>query len=137
MDLIERNQLKDKVILLGMIQDRTKLSELFRAVDIFVLPSRREGLPNVVLEAMASGLPVIVTPLPGLESVIENTKTGIIVPFEDSAAIKSSIIHLINNPELGLNLGRSASQYVQKNHSFTKWQSDMKTVYESIINTSH
>lgn len=136
-DLIERNQLKDKVILLGMIQDRTKLSELFRAVDIFVLPSRREGLPNVVLEAMASGLPIIVTPLPGLDKVIENMKTGIVVPFEDNSAIKNSIIHLINNPEFGHNLGRSAFQYVQKNHSFTKWQSDMKTVYESIINTSH
>jgi len=59
--LLNKNNLNERVFITGLIQDRQKLSEIYRASDIFVFPSNNEGLGNVVLEAMASGLPVVVS----------------------------------------------------------------------------
>ena len=64
---LRKDQLDGQVQFLGLVQDRSVLADLFRSADIFVFPSRREGLGNVVLEAMATRLPVIASQLPVLE----------------------------------------------------------------------
>jgi len=81
---IERN-----VHFLGV---RNDVPRLLKSSDCFVLPSRWEGLPGVVLEAMAAGLPVVATDLPGVREIAEHTNQITIVPIEDEVALSEAII---------------------------------------------
>jgi glycosyltransferase involved in cell wall biosynthesis len=76
---------------------RRDIAEMLGAMDIFVLPSVREGLPMVVLEAMASRKPVIATRVGGISKVIKNEENGILVEPKDVVALRNSIIDLMNN----------------------------------------
>ncbi len=75
------------------------LAEVYRAASVFVLPSIEEGLPQSVLEAMASGLPVILTPNTGGEDLIEHGREGLIVPMRDPAAIADAILSLYEDED--------------------------------------
>ena len=69
-----------------------ELPELYRAHDAFVLPSRNEGMSNTVLEAMASGLPVIVTDVGGTAELVEGN--GVVVPVDDEGALRGAVVAL-------------------------------------------
>jgi glycosyltransferase involved in cell wall biosynthesis len=93
------------VILLGTRRD---IPQLLSAMDIFVLPSLWEGLPNALIEAMAAGKAIIATDIPPIREIINSEKIGILVPVKDSKAIGSSIELLLNNKTLTDNFGKSA-----------------------------
>lgn len=95
---IKKYRSKENIIFLGK---RTDIPKLLKISDIFVLPTLGEGMSNAILEAMATGLPAIVTDIPQNKEVIEEGKTGVLVPHRDSASIAKSIIKIINNPQLG------------------------------------
>ena len=67
--------------------DRDDIPDLLRAMDIFVLPSRNEGISNTILEAMATGLPIVATDVGGNPELVEAGRTGALVPPSDSAAL--------------------------------------------------
>lgn len=85
--------------------DHDKLPEYYFDADIFVLPSLAEGMPNVVLEAMGSGLPVVATNVPGSEELVRNGENGFLVPARDTDALAQALIPLINNRQLQENMG--------------------------------
>jgi GalNAc-alpha-(1->4)-GalNAc-alpha-(1->3)-diNAcBac-PP-undecaprenol alpha-1,4-N-acetyl-D-galactosaminyltransferase len=86
----------------------------FMAADIFVLPSRYEGMPNSLLEAMSCGLPVVVSDASaGPLEVVEHEKTGLIVPCDDVEALGAAIARLARNPELRRSLGAAGAATVQ------------------------
>lgn len=86
--------LQDVVHFLGSLSpDQLKLP--LSAADVFVLSSRNEGWANVILEAMACGLPVIATDVGGNAEVISNEKLGSIVPFDDAEALKNSLLQAL------------------------------------------
>ena len=118
----------------GMISDRKKLAEAYQAADVFVFPSRNEGLPNVVLEAMACGLPVIVSDLPGLKGVIRSGEDGVIVPIGDSEALRREIPKIALDQNYASTLGRNARLYIETVHSFDAWQKDIAAYYKKIMN---
>jgi glycosyltransferase involved in cell wall biosynthesis len=124
--------ISDRVVFTGLIEKRDKLSTYYRASDIFVFPSRNEGLPNVILEAMATGLPAIVTRLPGLERVVTQNESGLFVPVGDAGLLTNSIIRLSDDPVLAQKLGDNARCYIELNHSFVAWQQQMVEIYLSI-----
>ena len=68
-----------------------KLIEVYRLADIFVLPSYMEGLPNVILEAMASRLPIITTPVGNIPDIVKEGQTGIFVPPKDVIKLAQSL----------------------------------------------
>jgi glycosyltransferase involved in cell wall biosynthesis len=88
--------IKKHVIFLGQRKD---IPELLMAMDIFVLPSIKEGLPIALLEAMAAKRPVIATRVGAIPKVIENKDTGILVEPKDIKGLRDAIMNLINDPE--------------------------------------
>jgi glycosyltransferase involved in cell wall biosynthesis len=88
---------------------QTQLADLYRAADVFVLPTLTEGMPLVVLEAMASGLPVIAT-AHGSSDIIEDGVDGFIVPIRDPAAIAQKLETLYQDPSLRARIGRKARE---------------------------
>ena len=97
-------RLQDQVTLTGKLGHDEVLNRM-RAADLFVLPCRvdadgdRDGIPNVILEAMATGLPVVSTPVSGIPEVIEHGTTGWLVPPDNTAALADEIARLAARPE--------------------------------------
>ena len=83
-------------------------------MDIFVLPSYREGFGMSVIEASAMRVPVIVTEYPGPSSAMINGKTGIAIPVKDSKSIENAILRLINNVDLAKEMGNNGRKYVEQ-----------------------
>lgn len=73
---------------------------LYAAMDLLVLPTYREGFPNVLLEAAAMALPVVATRVPGCVDAVDDTQTGMLVPPRDGAALASAVARYVTNPEL-------------------------------------
>ncbi len=119
-----RPALKAQAAALGLLpsalefRDSTPhMPEIFRTADICVLTSDHEGTPNVLLEAMASGLPVVATKVGGVPEIVSHGKTGFLVDPEDSDGLTAAAAELIRNPELRLTMGTRARTYVEETHS--------------------
>jgi glycosyltransferase involved in cell wall biosynthesis len=77
---------------------RTDVSALYRAMDLFVLPSLWEGLPTVILESMANGVPVVATNIPGTRELIEDGRTGWLAQARNPASLSNAIVAALRNP---------------------------------------
>jgi glycosyltransferase involved in cell wall biosynthesis len=95
-----------------MLGNRTDVETLYPACDVVVLPSLFEGTPNVALEAMACGIPVIATDVADNAHVIPNGKAGIIVRLGDVHGLATTLVSLAANPELRAGMGSFARQWV-------------------------
>ena len=84
----------------------------YRAMDVMVLPTWREGFPNVVLEAAASGIPVITTLATGSRDAVVPEVTGLLIPPGYPAAIRESVLQLLDNPERRRRMGAAARSWV-------------------------
>ena len=104
---INRNSIGKQFKLLG---NWDNILELLASADIFILPSRWEGLPLALLEAMTAGLPVIAARVEGVEEVIEQGVQGLLVPPENPSALADSILQLANDPALCRKMGTAARQ---------------------------
>lgn len=104
---IEALGIKEHVRFAGMRDD---IPELLALIDVYTLPSYREGMPRSIIEAMAMGKPVVATNIRGCrEEVVEN-QTGFLVPVGDSEALAQAILKILENPELAERFGRIARQ---------------------------
>jgi glycosyltransferase involved in cell wall biosynthesis len=88
----------------------TNVKDVYHTFDVFVLSSRNEGFANVILEAMASGLPVIATDVGGAREAIENGRTGFIVPPHNPEALAQYVSRILADPGLRLEMGRAGRQ---------------------------
>ncbi|RMG45458.1 MAG: glycosyltransferase, partial [Acidobacteria bacterium] len=103
---------------------------LYREVDIFVLTSDWEGTPNVILEAMASGLPVVATRVGGVPEIVQHGETGFLVDPEDEDGMVDAILTLIKNRDLRLKFGRAGREFVLAQHSLDKLPGYLQKLYE-------
>jgi glycosyltransferase involved in cell wall biosynthesis len=87
-----------------------QMHELFSSHDIFLFPSLMEGLPSVLLEAMASGMPVITAETCGMPDVVEDDLNGLLIPPANAQAIEQAVLRLAASPALRLRLGQAAQQ---------------------------
>ena len=88
------------IILMDETMDREEIIKMYQSADIFVLPSYREGLPLTLFEAMASGLPVLATPVNGVKYELENGKNGFLIGYGKNEEFSNKIITLLDNEKL-------------------------------------
>jgi glycosyltransferase involved in cell wall biosynthesis len=96
--------LEDRFVFTGFTEE---VPRCLRAMDIFVLPSYREGFPRSVTEAMATGLPVVATSIRGCREAVVHGETGLLVPPKDSRALTDAVIYLLEHPEEARRMGRA------------------------------
>jgi glycosyltransferase involved in cell wall biosynthesis len=97
--------LQKQVEFLGYVDD---VGAVLSRIDALVVPSLQEGFSQVVLEAMTAGLPVIASALPGLDELVEEGRTGFLVPPANADALRRTIHKLASDPGLASELGRAA-----------------------------
>ena len=92
----------------------SNVEKYISAMDIFVLPSYREGFGMSVIEASAMGVPVIVTEYPGPSSAIEDGVTGISVPIKDSYALEKAIVQLLEDSVKRIEMGNAGREFAEQ-----------------------
>ena len=114
-----------RVLFLGN-QPQDKVGEYFAAANMICVPSVRDdsgnvdGLPNVVLEAMASGTPLITTAAGGIGAIVEQERTGLIVPERDSSALANAIRKVLAEPVSASEMGRAARAEVERHFGWER-----------------
>jgi glycosyltransferase involved in cell wall biosynthesis len=88
--------------------------------NVFLFPSRHEGMPNALLEAMASGLPVIASCIAGNEELVADGETGYLVPSENVESLRAALKKLLSDAGLREQMGKASRQNVETNYS---WES--------------
>jgi len=106
----------------------------FRAADLFVLPSVREAHPLALLEAMACGLPVVATRLPGAtDAIIDEGVTGRLVTPDDEAALSAAIAGLLANPQAAREMGQRARETVSSRYDIQRTADAWVDAYETVL----
>jgi glycosyltransferase involved in cell wall biosynthesis len=119
--------------LLGVVED---MPSLLRAVDLFVLPSASEGLSNALLEACASGLPVLASRVGGTEDVIVDGENGVLFPVDDQAALHDALQRLLRDDGLRTRLGASARATVEERYDLDVTARELLALYRQVIAAS-
>jgi glycosyltransferase involved in cell wall biosynthesis len=115
--LIREHGLSGQMSIRGAVT-QDELREIYREAAVFVLPCQvtdagdRDGIPNVLAEAMAMAIPVVSTPISGIPELVENGVNGVLVPSRDSGALASAIEEILANPEEGARLGEAARRTI-------------------------
>lgn len=112
---------------------RDDIPELLRCMDIFVLPSRAEGISNTILEAMASALPVVATRVGGNVELIAEGITGALVPAADPSALADAVEHYVHEPELRHRHGQAGRERVERAFSIDAMVARYVEVYEALL----
>jgi glycosyltransferase involved in cell wall biosynthesis len=121
----------ENVVLTGVVSN---VSDYLRVSDIFVFPSRTEGLPNALIEAMACGLPAIATRIPGVtDNIIESKRDGILINNFSEDELAKKTIALLEDPEYGKYLSRNARQKIKNEFSIGKVAEKYKCIYEELL----
>ncbi|MHA2284049.1 MAG: glycosyltransferase family 4 protein, partial [Promethearchaeota archaeon] len=123
---------KENYGFLGYV-DYEKINYLYTKADLFVLPSFTESFPLVILEAMASGVPVIATNVGGIPEIIEDKKDGILIAPNDPAVLSDSIIMLINKHGLRKKISKNAREKVMKHFTARIMAEKTNEFYEEIL----
>ena len=110
-----------------------EVAQLYDRAAVVVLASEREGLPNVVLEAMAHGRTVVSTPVGGIPTVIEHGVTGLLVPVGDTRALRAALELALRDPELRQRLGTAARERVRELCSWERVIDQTLRVYQDAV----
>jgi len=118
-----------RIRLLGHVETNA----FFRDVDAFVLSSCREGLPNVVLEAMALEVPLIATPVGGISDLVKDGANGLIVPTRNVEALAAAISQIMDNAGEAAALAAAARRTVEDRFSFQRRMEKVATIYDRML----
>src|SRR5262245_36240031 len=128
--LAQRLRLDHQVIFTGERQD---VPDILREIDIVVHPSLTEGLSNVILEAMAVGIPVVATSVGGNPELVEDGRTGFLIPAENAVEIANSIERLLDAPDMARAFGEQARQRVINEFAIERMLSKTEALYARLI----
>jgi len=109
--------------------------ELLAASDVFILTSRREGLPKALMEAMAVGLPIIATDVRGNRDLVKSGENGYLVSLDDAEQTAIAIERLIDSEDLRRSMGEKSKELV-KQYDLQCILKEMEKIYDNILNFS-
>jgi len=122
--------IESRVRFLGV---RSDIPDLLRAADVFVFPSRWEGNPLSVMEAMAAGLPVVATAVGGVPELVEDGVSGILVPNEDLEGLTAAMLRMVQHPDLREQMGRAARCRAVERFDIQQTVRAYEALYEEIL----
>jgi glycosyltransferase involved in cell wall biosynthesis len=123
-------ELNEKVLFLGL---RSDVDRLLQCSELFVLSSRWEGFPNVLLEAMAAGKPVVATAVGGVRELVVDEVTGIFVPPRDATALADAIMLLLSDKKRALAMGAAGRERVLQRFSMDAMLSKTEALYHELL----
>ncbi len=129
--LLAEAHVQDQAWLAG---SRDEVPELLRSLDLFVLPSRAEGISNTILEAMACGLPVVATDVGGNAELVAKGETGQLVPANDPAALAAAIRGYVDDPDRMRAHGAAGRRRVEARFSLEAMVAAYRAVYDAALN---
>lgn len=121
----------DAVTFHGFVED---IQDAYEMADVFCRPSYSEGLPLTVLEAMASGVPPVVSDIAGVPEVVDDRETGRLLPPGDVDAIASALEWTLDDPDRLAAMGERAHEYAAAELSWERRVQKIQTVYNSVLN---
>ena len=125
--------LTERIHFLGW-QAAEGMKKRYAEANLFLFPSRHEGMPNAMLEAMASGLPVVATRIAGNEELVVSGETGVLVPTEDVEALRESLRLLLSQAKLREQMGRAARRRVEQSFSWERVAERYQVILEQAMN---
>ncbi|WP_180117729.1 glycosyltransferase family 4 protein [Acinetobacter sp. YH12096] len=116
---------------------QNNMSEVLSQATVVVLPSYREGMPKVLLEAQALGRPIVTTDVPGCREAIENGKTGFLAQVKDEHSLANAIEKMIINDELCLEFSRNARALAEHKFDIKQVVKTHMNIYENLVQSQH
>ncbi len=110
---------------------------VLRGLDIYVLPSLNEGISNTILEAMASGLPVIATDVGGNPELVTDNETGFLIPSNDPKGLAERLLRYLRSPGLAQGHGLAARSRVEREFSIQRMLIDYDRMYRDVLSSRH
>jgi glycosyltransferase involved in cell wall biosynthesis len=120
----------DALRFLGRIPDMTST---YQQANIFVLTSEHEGTPNVLLEAMATGLPVVATRVGGVPEIVQHGRSGFLVSEDNLDELTNSVVELVRHPIRAREMGGRARSYVEETHSVHQLHAHLADLYDAAL----
>ena len=129
--MIARTGISERVQFDGPLP-HNEIHPWFRSLHAFVLPSVSEGCPNILMEAMASGVPCIATNTGAVEDLVEDGVSGLVIPWGNSKALEEALVRIMNDPGLAQALGRAARTRMRV-FSGQRERQAWEVIYRSVI----
>jgi colanic acid/amylovoran biosynthesis glycosyltransferase len=136
--LIDRFNMNDKISILGF-QRQDQVADLMSKADILVAPSvtskdgDMEGIPVVIMEAMARGLPVLSTLHSGIPELVEDGKSGFLVPERDPMALAERLTYLLEHQNLWPRWGAAGRDFIKENHNIDKLNDQLVGIFNQLL----
>jgi glycosyltransferase involved in cell wall biosynthesis len=116
----------DSIVFAGHVSD---VRPFYAIADVLALPSHSEGSPNVLLEAMAGGLPIVATAVGGVPEIVDHERTALLVPARDPAAMARAIERMLQDRELAARIATSASEVVMERFTPEAYAESIVAIY--------
>lgn len=118
-----------------MLKNRSDMERIYRLMDVFALPTRRDCFPRSLVEAAATARPIVASDIDGCRVVIENGKSGLLVPPKDPQALAQAIDKLLSDPVLAGKMGAAARQFALENLDEKKVCTRIAQCYDRLLNS--
>ena len=137
-DALDKSVLKEygiekETVLLGYEEEVANVEEIYSLMDVFVLPSYREGFSMSLLEAQAMEKPVVATDIRGCRESVDNGKTGVLVPLKDLEKLAEAIISFLSNPVKSIEVGEIGRKRVLKEFDESQIFDKIKEEYKILL----
>lgn len=129
-DLVDKLKIRHLCVFAG---NQTQVEEYYRACDLTVLASNHEGMPNVVLESLASGVPVIVTDISDNRMLVPHGEVGFLVPSGDLEQLIEQVSNLVEDDALRRRMSEQAVKWIEQKFSVQKMAQRMAQTYDALL----
>jgi len=126
----EKLNVADRITFTGF---RSDIKEILASIDVLAMPSLLEGLPMVLLEAMAMAKPIVATRIDGITEVLENDKMALLVPAKNPHALAEAIVGILNDKAKANFFGQNAREAMKEKFSVKKMVEQIELVYEKLL----